>query len=304
MLTMTYRAVFFFVLGVQVTLISASVVNTTSNSSDYEDHTPSFFISNTSSTHSTMSTMINTTELENATDVSYTDITTSEGDNSTSHEFSDVTPSSPSFHSSPVPTKTTTKSRRLDLTTTPLPESDGSDSVGIIILIVIIVSALLAALICYIARNKGRRFSVELTSRPDEVQIPLSYVEPEAVETITPNGLEFEGTEEPQEAQAKLDDQVEQKETERVTTDANANSAAQPADISEDQSKQDVPEQSSGAPAGPSEGEKTDDEEALSNKSSEKSQECNEANENNCNNTVLPQREGEAFWNMPLDSMV
>lgn len=297
MLTITYTAVFFFVFGVQVTLTSASVWNTTSNGSDYEDHTLSFFINNSSSTHSTMATMstiINDTELENATETSYTDVPTTEAHNYTS-ELPDVTPPPPRVHSTPAPTKTTTKSksRRLDFMTTPLPEDDGSETVGIIILIVIIISALLAALICYIARSKGRRFSVDLTSRPDEVQIPLSTVEPEAVETVTPivnnviSELEFEGTEEPQETQATLDDQVEQNKTEGVTTDASTNSAAQPADISEDQSKQDIPELSPGAAAGPSEDEKTDDEETLSSKTSAKSQWCNEANENNCNNTVL-----------------
>lgn len=199
---------------------------------------------------------------------------------------------------------------------TPSPTSDGSGSIGIIILVVIIAIALLAALICYVARSKGRRYSMDLSSRPDDVQIPLSTVEHEAPpETITPNGLQFEGTEdttektqETDEPETQGEDKMEQNaETDKSTVDASTECAAPPTDASEDQSKQDVPEKSPAAPEEPSTEDKADDEGAALNTSVEPLKERNEPNENNSNCTVLPQRgarDAEVVWDTSLDSMV
>lgn len=161
---------------------------------------------------------------------------------------------------------------------------------------------------------------MDLSSRPEEAQIPLSNVEP--VEAVTLNGLQFEGTDdstqEPEDAhepEVKLEDQVKvDAEPEKVaideiinvTIDETTECAAPPADASEDQSKPDVPEQSPDAPVEPNEGEKTDDAGAASI-FVESLKESSEVNENNSNCNVLAQRgarDNEAFLDTSLDSMV
>lgn len=244
-----------------------------------------------------------------------TDLTTTEAEQYSPPRTPPGATPSPNYFPTPA-IKTTPKSFLMNILTTPSPTSDGSGSVGIIILVVIIAIALLAALICYVARSKGRRYSMDLSSRPDDVQIPLSTVEHEAPpETITPNGLQFEGTEDTTEKPQETDEpetQPEDKtaqnaEPEKSTVDASAECAAPPADPSEDQSKQDVPEKSPAAPEEPSAEDKADDEGAALNTSVEPLKESNEPNENNSNCTVLPQRgarDAEAVWDTSLDSMV
>ncbi|KAK7930561.1 hypothetical protein WMY93_006956 [Mugilogobius chulae] len=221
-----------------------------------------------------------------------------------------VTPPSPAL---PKPTtKAKNSVQDIIVSTTLKPSAKGSDLTGIIIVVVLIIIALLAGLVCYVARSRGRRYSVDLTSRPDEAQIPLSTVEPEGlVETVTSNGLQFEGTEnrieDTPEPEVKTEEQVEQKaESEKQTVDPSADSATPAADKPEDQPNPDNPEQSCAPkePAKPSTENKTDDEEGegdASNKTSVESlKEINEDNENNSNSSLLPHRgarEGEVFWN-------
>ncbi|XP_037620025.1 major latex allergen Hev b 5 [Sebastes umbrosus] len=190
------------------------------------------------------------------------------------------------------------------------------DSTGIIILVVIIIVAVGFGIACYFARKRGRRHSVDFTSRPDEAHIPLSTVEPELPGDAAPqNGLlTFESTEitakEPQEPEAKPEVQEEQKaEAVKSAADPSAESAA-PApspDKSEDKPKEDVvAEPSPPAPVEPSVEEKTDDEGVVSNKTSVES--LKETNENNSNNADFSQKRdvkrNSLFWDVPLDCPV
>ncbi|KAF1395377.1 hypothetical protein PFLUV_G00010880 [Perca fluviatilis] len=174
------------------------------------------------------------------------------------------------------PSKTTTSTvTTLSTTAKPKPPSttakpNTGDSTGIIILVVIILIALVCGVACYFARKRGRRYSVDFTSRPDEANIPLSTVEPELpIDTVSQNGLKtFESaettTKEEQKPEAKSEVQEEQKaEADKSVVDASAESAApMPSpNSSEDKPKEDVVEQSPPAPVEPSVEEKTDDEE-------------------------------------------
>ncbi|KAM9362578.1 uncharacterized protein ABDE67_008074 [Symphorus nematophorus] len=187
------------------------------------------------------------------------------------------------------------------------------DSTGIIILIVIIIVALVFGIACYFSRKRARRYSVDFTSRQDDANIPLSTVEP--VETAPQNGLQtFEtaetATKELQEPEAKPEEQAEQKaEAEKSSDDPSAESAAlaPSRESTEDKPKEDVAEPSPPpAPVEPSVGEKTDDEGAVSNKTSVES--LKETNENNSNNADFSQRRdlksSSLFWDVPLDSPV
>lgn len=160
-----------------------------------------------------------------------------------------------------TPVKTTeSKTRLRDKMTTAEPSRGGGDSVGIIILVVIIIIAILAGIVCYVARSRARRYSVDFTSRPDEAHIPLSTVEADAVPH---NGLQFEGTEPHEPEEQSEEHMVLNAEPENVV-DVGAPSA----DSSEDQPQQEVPEPGPPAPVETSAGEKTDDDGAAANKTS------------------------------------
>ncbi|GLD52141.1 uncharacterized protein AKAME5_000508400 [Lates japonicus] len=165
----------------------------------------------------------------------------------------------------------------------------GGDIIGIIIFIVIIIVALVFGIACYITRRRGRvsgRYSVDFTARPDEANIPLSTIEPDLPGDTVPQNAEAD----------------------KSVVDPSAESAA-PApspDNSEDKPKEDVVEQSPPAPVQPSTEEKTDDEGAVSNKTSVES--LKEANGNNSNNADLSLKRdlesGYIFLDVPLDSQV
>ncbi|XP_042341039.1 mucin-2 isoform X2 [Plectropomus leopardus] len=191
-----------------------------------------------------------------------------------------------------------------------------SDFTGIIILVVIILVAVGFGVACYVSRRRGRRYSVDFNSRPDDANIPLSTIEPELPIDSTPqNGLQtFESTEtttkEPQEPEAKPEVQEEQKaETDKSAVDPSAESAA-PASSPvspEDKPKEAVVEPSPpAAPVEPSVEEKTDDESVVSNKTSVES--LKESNENNSNNADVGQKRdlkrSTTFWDVPLDCPV
>ncbi|CAI5680690.1 unnamed protein product [Oreochromis niloticus] len=192
----------------------------------------------------------------------------------------------------------------------------GTDKTGIIILIILILVVVVFLIACYVTQKRRRRYSVDFSSRQDEVNIPLSTVEP--VDTAPQNGLKtFESTEttakEPEEPdakpeasdEAKPEAQEEQKaETDKSVADpstASATPAPAPApDSSEDKPKADV----AGPPA-PVESTvevKTDDEATVSNKTSVES--LKETNENNSNNAGFIQTRNLIFWEVPLDCPV
>ncbi|XP_024658425.2 uncharacterized protein si:dkey-27h10.2 [Maylandia zebra] len=196
------------------------------------------------------------------------------------------------------------------------PKTAGSDKTGIIILVIIILVVVAFLLVCYVAKKRRRRYSVDFSSRQDEVNIPLSTVAP--VDTAPQNGLKtFESTEttakEPEELEAKPggadevkpEAQEEQKaETDKSVADPSTESAtpapAPAPDSSEDKPKADVAEPP--APVESTVEVKTDDEAAVSNKTSVES--LKETNENNSNNAGFIQTRNLIFWEVPLDCPV
>lgn len=207
--------------------------------------------------------------------------------------------------------KPATAGRNVDGSTTVKPNTAGSDSTGIIILVVIILVAAAFAGACYVARRRGRRYSVDFTSRPDETNIPLSAVEPEApADTLPFNGVQtFETAEtsanEQQEPEEKPEAQEEQKaESDKSVVDPPAESAAPLPDGKPDEPKAGVAEQQE-SPPDPVETnieDKTDDESTVSNKTSVES--LKETNENNSNSAEFSLRRDlkmrDIVWEVPL----
>ncbi|KAE8277654.1 hypothetical protein D5F01_LYC24352 [Larimichthys crocea] len=204
-----------------------------------------------------------------------------------------------------VPTGSTftTKEKEKENTTKRPPQEASSDSTGIIILFVIIIVALGFGVACYVARKRGRRYSVDFASRPDEINIPLSAVEPELpADTVSQNGLHTFAdtpTKEPEEPEEKPEAQ-EKAKADKSETEAGPN-AESAAPATSDKPKEDV-----AAPVEPNMEEKTDDEGAVSNKTSVES--LKETNENNSNNVDVSQQmdlvSSKLFWDIPLDSPV
>ncbi|XP_018546466.1 uncharacterized protein si:dkey-27h10.2 isoform X2 [Lates calcarifer] len=244
------------------------------------------------------------------TPLSYPSTTKQKGGNTSQRSVTPVTTPAPIS-----PTKRVTSAGTTTKDTTRKSSTAGGDIIGIIIFIVIIILVLVFGISCYITRRRGRRYSVDFTARPDEANIPLSTIDPDLPgDTVPQNGLQtFESveptTKEPQEPEAKPEVQEEQTtEADKPVVDPSAESAA-PApspDSSEDKPKEDVVEQSPPAPVQPSTEEKTDDEGAVSNKTSVES--LKEANGNNSNNADLSLKRdlesGYIFLDIPLDSQV
>nr|XP_043885296.1 uncharacterized protein si:dkey-27h10.2 isoform X2 [Solea senegalensis] len=169
-------------------------------------------------------------------------------------------------------------------TTTAAPHTEG-DTVGIIIFIVIILMAVGFGTACYFLRKREKSYSVDITARQDDINIPLSTVEPELPADTVPQNAEGENSVGPR-----------------------PESAAQvpSPDSSEDKAKEDVVEQSLLAPVQPTMDEKTDDEGDVSNQTSVES--LKETNENNSNNADVSLwrdlKSSRIFWNIPLDCPV
>lgn len=219
----------------------------------------------------------------------------------------------------PKPTRRTTttkaKDNLNDKSPTTKPSLDTGDSTGIIILVVIVIVAFAFGIVCYFTRKRGRRYSVDFTSRHDEANIPLSTVEPALpVDTVSQNGMQTFGKaendeKEPEEPEEKPEVQEEQKaEADKSVVDPSAESAAPapPPDGAEDKPKEDVVEQAPPAPVEPTVEEKTDDEGVVSSKTSVES--LKEANENNSNNADFrlqtDLKSNSLFWDVPLDCPV
>ncbi|XP_034442405.1 rho GTPase-activating protein gacF [Hippoglossus hippoglossus] len=210
------------------------------------------------------------------------------------------------------PAKTTPDKNKLKDKKPPAKTKTGGDTIGIVILILILIVALGFVVACCVVRKRGRRYSVDFTSRQDEANIPLSIVDHELpADTVSQNGLKsFENTEtkakEPQEPEG----QEEQKpEADKSVVDPGAESAAATPSPhgSEDKPKEDVAEPSpTPAPVQPSAEEKTDDEGTVSNKTSVES--LKETNDNNSNNADFRQATeldlSNIFRDVPLDSPV
>lgn len=322
----------FFILGFAVASVTANTtVRAITTASDKLGADVTYAItvttlSNNNNTTTDNSPIINTTQM---------DVTTSSGTNVTkgsstispltTKQKSDESPGNTSHTTmssvtTPKPKeptkKTATKPKPKEKTTTAKPKTAAaaSDSTGIIILVVIILVALAFGVACYFARKRGRRYSVDFTSRPDEANIPLSTIEPELpIDSAPQNGLTtFESaettTQEPQEPEAKPEAQEEQKaEADKPAVEPSAESAppAPSPDSSEDKPKEDVVEQP--PPAAPVEQnveEKTDDEGTVSNKTSVES--LKETNENNSNNVcqLRDLERSSIFWDVPLSCPV
>lgn len=323
----------FFILGFAVASVTANTaVRAITTASDKLGANVTYAItvttlsSNNNNITTDNSPIINTTQM---------DVTTSSGTNVTkgsstispltTKQKSDESPGNTSHTTmssvtTPKPKeptkKTATNPKPKEKTTTAKPKTAAaaSDSTGIIILVVIIIVALAFGVACYFARKRGRRYSVDFTSRPDEANIPLSTIEPELpIDSAPQNGLTtFESaettTQEPQEPEAKPEAQEEQKaEADKPAVEPSAESAppAPSPDSSEDKPKEDVVEQP--PPAAPVEQnveEKTDDEGTVSNKTSVES--LKETNENNSNNVcqLRDLERSSIFWDVPLSCPV
>ncbi|XP_034045213.1 uncharacterized protein si:dkey-27h10.2 [Thalassophryne amazonica] len=171
----------------------------------------------------------------------------------------------------PVPTSLPTQNKRA---TTVKPETSRSGgNTGIIIIIVLmIIAAIVFVLVCYFARKRGRRYSVDFASRPDEANIPLSAIEPEVPAGAAPqNGLQtFENADTTTKAAEESEAAPVAKEEEKAEADKSAAEAAvppSPADGPGDAGEEDNLDKTH-APAEENLGEKTDDEGMVSNKTS------------------------------------
>ncbi|XP_062289722.1 uncharacterized protein si:dkey-27h10.2 [Scomber scombrus] len=312
----------FFTLGVvMVTVISAqptTMITTTTeindqNSSMTDNITLSGFTteptSHTPNSTSNITSMFNGTTMSINNTSTFTPGTTKKG-NESSTTATMTTPMALSPSQSAM--STTTKGKT---TTTATPLQSSGDKTGIIVLVVIIIIAVVFLIACLFAKKRGRRYSVDFNSRPDDTNIPLSTMQPEmTADSASQNGLKtFESTEasakEAQEPETKPLVQEEQKaEADRSAGDLSAESAAPApsAGSSEGKSKEEVVEQSPPAPVEPKVEEKTDDEGDISNKTSVES--LKETNENNSNNADVTQRKdwklANIFWDVSLDSPV
>lgn len=193
------------------------------------------------------------------------------------------------------------------------PDLQGDSTTAIVIIVVIVIIAVVFCVACFFSRKRGRNYSIDLTSRPDEANIPLSTVEPEPLDSGPQNGLQtFESVDTTAKESKEPDPKPEVQQEKEADPEKSAEPAADPAasaslsGSSEDKSKEDVVEASPPAPVEPSADEKTDDEGVVSTKTSVES--LKEANENNSNSADLKQRadlmSNNSLWDVPLDSPV
>ncbi|XP_071768297.2 uncharacterized protein LOC139921824 [Centroberyx gerrardi] len=272
---------------------------------------------NTTSSMNTTKMTMNATIILNTTSNSPTAPSTGQG---TTAGVTAITTIFPAKSEPPRPPSTTPSRKKITKTTTATTEkntSEMSDSTGIIIIIVIVLAALVLGVACYISRKRARRYSVDFHSRPDDAQIPLSTVEPDAhVDSVSQNGMQTftsaePDTKEPQEPAAKPEGQEEQRaEADKSVVDPSTDPAALALspDGSADKAKEDAVEPTPAAPVEQSLEEKTDDEGAVSNKTSVESlKEPNKNNSNNAAKTGAAARDWQpshVFSEVPLDSPV
>ncbi|XP_061778959.1 uncharacterized protein [Nerophis lumbriciformis] len=182
------------------------------------------------------------------------------------------------------------------------------DSTGIIVLVLIIIIAIGFSLACCFVRRRQRRYSVDFHSRPDEANVPLSTVEPEApVDSASHNGLQTfqsdrkgakdvgEEQEEPDGHKTEAVDSQQQQADSASTTPPADDSENKPADDSENKPKDDVDaEKGLRTPEEPAEDHVTDRSLDGTPKAT---------NENNSNNTPNSQL-SSFFWEVSLDSQL
>ncbi|XP_028312673.1 uncharacterized protein LOC114469373 [Gouania willdenowi] len=173
-------------------------------------------------------TNMTTASTSNHSDTNNSTITPSAETADVENETSAATPTTSLTTPEPIVVPKTTKSAitRDDhkLITTAAPVSDKNDITGIIIISVIIIAALGFGVGCYIARRRGRRNSVDFTSRPDETNIPLNAEVTQSPEVLVP----------------------EIAEPDKAAVDPGAESAAP--DICDDDPKEEVVQQQSPPP--------------------------------------------------------
>nr|XP_020447484.1 uncharacterized protein LOC109955553 isoform X2 [Monopterus albus] len=266
-----------------VTITTTSITNTATTNITSSNDT-GIFPDNFAITDDTNITDVSSTTNPSTTRQEDSDDESSNGGEGVSQNATvSVTTPAP-FTSPKSKTATSTTDRNKHTTTSPARRGSG-DTIGISILVVIIAVAVVFVIACcFLRKRRERRYSVDLTSRPDEANIPLSTVEPELhIDSVSQNGLQtFENTattkKESQEPEAKPEVQEEQK-ADKSVVDPSAESAAPHS--SEYKPKQVDAEQSLPAPVELSMEEKTDDEGIVSNKTSVESlKEKNESSNN------------------------
>ncbi|KAM4603343.1 uncharacterized protein ACJ7VT_018060 [Polymixia lowei] len=132
-----------------------------------------------------------------------------------------------------------------------------------------------------IATTEPTKYTVDLHSRQDDAEIPLSTVDPDEPVILPQNGMQTfdpleNDTKEPKdlEPEAKPQGQEEQKAEAGSSTDDPSSDPPGPTpspDGSVDKAKDDITAPSPDDPAKQTPSEKTDDEGAVSNKTSEES---------------------------------
>ncbi|XP_030578108.1 uncharacterized protein LOC115774741 isoform X2 [Archocentrus centrarchus] len=215
---LTMPSISFFILGLVVATVKANET-TLWNTTDPDLHNST---TTTTTTTSVITSII--TSITNANTPSIymnkNDIKSTPVPATTAHPGKETSSSHPDAKtekatSTPSGSSASTKSNSK---TTPKSSSKtaGTDKTGIIILIVLIIVIAGFLTACYLVHKRRRRYSADISSRQDEVNIPLSTVEP--VGTAPHNGLTtFESTEtaakEPEEAkpEAEAEAQEEQK---------------------------------------------------------------------------------------------
>ncbi|XP_014855022.1 PREDICTED: flocculation protein FLO11-like [Poecilia mexicana] len=253
-----------------------------------------------------------------------------------------TTPMKPSSMSTLTPTTKTFLSTKKITTgrpttkTNPKNKGGSNETTGIIVVVVIALVIVVFAVACVVSRRRGRRYNVDFAASPDE-NVPLGTMDPEVrAESAPQNGLKtFNSTEaaatEPKGPEAAPETQEEKKEEAAISAAAPSAEAAAPPeaaaapapeappaappeapaaapspDTSEEKPKADDAKQSSSAPVDPPAEEKTDDEGAVSNKTSVES--LKETNENNSNNSGRSQRRdwqrSNTIWEVGVDCPV
>ncbi|XP_061685779.1 uncharacterized protein si:dkey-27h10.2 [Syngnathoides biaculeatus] len=107
-----------------------------------------------------------------------------------------------------------------------------NDSIGIIIAVLIIVVAIGIGIACYISRKRGRRYSVDFSTRADEADIPLSTVL--ANDSAPQNGLQTFESGDVRSKEEEKEEASKNAEEDETKAEAAAESAAPPSDDLED----------------------------------------------------------------------
>ncbi|XP_053713009.1 uncharacterized protein LOC128754426 [Synchiropus splendidus] len=215
------------------------------------------------SANTTLSSLLNSTEV-----VNYTWVPTNETSTSATAGPSNtprVTPGTRTPRAPWVTTPGTPKPATLGpvittATTEKIPDppapEESDDRTGIIILIVILVVTLLVGVACCVTRKRGQQYSINVSAAADQADIPLSTMEHEPLDEVaTLNGLStFQSPGRLQEEPPPSDPEVQkdkQAEADKAADDQSPESAAPAAETSEDKPVPEAAEHSPTAPVEP-----------------------------------------------------